>query len=232
MCPRNRRCRMQSAGSARTILRKWVPAVPARQDQAGPAPERSRPPAMPGRGFWVPACSFLNCRLKSDAAGRRVSSARALGRGPRYDLHRRFHNDLHRRFHTEYLKFQTKQHGQYVNITSEVDAALKKSGIREGMILVSAMDITAGVWVNDAEDGLLADIDEWLEQLAPFRENYRHHRTGETNGDSHLKSLIVHHQVIVPVTDGRLDFGPWQQVYYAEFDGQRAKRVIIKAMGE
>ena len=136
------------------------------------------------------------------------------------------------RFHTEYLKFQTKQHRQYINITTEVDAALKKSGIREGMILVSAMHITAGVWVNDAEDGLLADIDEWLEKLAPFRENYRHHRTGETNGDSHLKSLLVHHQVIVPVTDGKLDFGPWQQVYYAEFDGQRPKRVIIKVMGE
>jgi secondary thiamine-phosphate synthase enzyme len=136
------------------------------------------------------------------------------------------------RFHTEYLKFQTKQHRQYINITTEVDAALKKSGIREGMILVSAMHITAGVWVNDAEDGLLADIDEWLEKLAPFRENYRHHRTGETNGDSHLKSLIAHHQVIVPVTDGKLDFGPWQQVYYAEFDGQRPKRVIIKVMGE
>jgi secondary thiamine-phosphate synthase enzyme len=136
------------------------------------------------------------------------------------------------RFHTEYLKFQTKQHREYVNITGEVNAALKKSGIREGMILVSAMHITAGVWVNDAEGGLLADIDEWLEKLAPYRDNYRHHRTGETNGDSHLKGLLVHHQVIVPVTDGKLDFGPWQQVYYAEFDGQRSKRVIIKVMGE
>ena len=91
------------------------------------------------------------------------------------------------------------------------------------MILVSAMHITAGVWVNDAEDGLLADIDEWLEKLAPFRQDYRHHRTGETNGDSHLKSLLVHHEVIVPVTGGKLDFGPWQQVYYAEFDGQRGQ---------
>src|SRR5580700_8151942 len=136
------------------------------------------------------------------------------------------------RFHTEHLTFNTKQHRQYINITPQVEAALEKSKIREGMILVSAMHITAGVWVNDAEDGLLADIDEWLEKLAPFRENYRHHRTGETNGDSHLKSLIVHHQVIVPVTEGRLDFGPWQQVYYAEFDGQRPKRVIIKVMGE
>jgi secondary thiamine-phosphate synthase enzyme len=136
------------------------------------------------------------------------------------------------KFHTEHLTFNTKQHRQYINITGEVDAALHKSGIREGMILVSAMHITAGVWVNDAEDGLLADIDEWVEKLAPYRDNYRHHRTGETNGDSHLKSLLVHHQVIVPVTAGKLDFGPWQQVYYAEFDGQRPKRVIIKVMGE
>jgi secondary thiamine-phosphate synthase enzyme len=119
-----------------------------------------------------------------------------------------------------------------VNITCETETALRKSGIAEGMILVSAMHITAGVWVNDAEDGLLADIDEWLEKLAPYRDDYRHHHTGETNGDSHLKSLLVHHQVIVPVTKSKLDFGPWQQIYYAEFDGQRPKRVIIKVMGE
>lgn len=119
-----------------------------------------------------------------------------------------------------------------MNITDKVEAALRKSGIAEGMILVSAMHITAGVWVNDAEDGLLADIDEWLESLAPYRDDYQHHRTGETNGDSHLKSLLVHHQVIVPVTAGRLDLGPWQQIYYAEFDGQRPKRLIMKVMGE
>ena len=134
--------------------------------------------------------------------------------------------------HTEYHTFNTPGHRQYVNITGKVDDALRKSGIAEGMILVSAMHITAGVWVNDAEDGLLADIDEWLERLAPFRADYRHHRTGETNGDSHLKSLLVHHQVIVPVTAGKLDLGPWQQIYYAEFDGQRRKRLIIKVMGE
>jgi secondary thiamine-phosphate synthase enzyme len=136
------------------------------------------------------------------------------------------------RFHTEYLTFDTRNHREYINMTSQVEGALAKSGIREGMILVSAMHITAGVWVNDAEDGLLADIDEWLEKLAPFRRDYRHHRTGETNGDSHLKSLLVHHEVVVPVTAGRLDLGPWQQIYYAEFDGQRRKRVIIKVMGE
>lgn len=134
--------------------------------------------------------------------------------------------------HTEYHTFHTTKHREYINITPKVDAALKKAGIQEGMILVSAMHITAGVWVNDAEDGLIADIDEWLEQLAPFKKNYRHHRTGEDNGDSHLKSLLVHHQVIVPVTNGKLDLGPWQQVYYAEFDGQRPKRLIIKVMGE
>jgi secondary thiamine-phosphate synthase enzyme len=114
------------------------------------------------------------------------------------------------KFHTEYLTFSTRKKREYINITGEVESALRKSGIREGMILVSAMHITAGVWINDAEDGLLADIDEWLETLAPFRQDYRHHRTGETNGDAHLKSLLVHHEVIVPVTDGKLDFGPWQ----------------------
>ncbi|MGH9489888.1 MAG: secondary thiamine-phosphate synthase enzyme YjbQ [Terriglobales bacterium] len=133
---------------------------------------------------------------------------------------------------TEYWTFHTRKHREYINITDRVAAALAKSGIQEGMVLISAMHITAGVWVNDAEDGLLADIDAWLEQLAPYREDYRHHRTGETNGDSHLKSLLVHHQVILPITAGRLDLGPWQQVYYAEFDGQRPKRVIAKFLGE
>ena len=136
------------------------------------------------------------------------------------------------KFHTEYLTFKTTKHREYINITPQVETALRKSGIREGMILVSAMHITAGVYVNDAEDGLIQDIDAWLEGLAPYRDDYRHHRTGETNGDSHLKSLIIHHEVIVPVTNGKLDFGPWQQVYYAEFDGQRSKRVIMKVMGE
>ena len=136
------------------------------------------------------------------------------------------------KFHTEYLQFSTGKLREFINITGQVEAALRTSGIAEGMILVSAMHITAGVWVNDAEDGLLADIDEWLEHLAPFKKNYRHHRTGETNGDAHLKSLLVHHQVIVPVTKGKLDLGTWQQVYYAEFDGRRKNRVIIIVMGE
>ena len=133
---------------------------------------------------------------------------------------------------TEYLWFNTKGHREYINITGQVQEIVTKSGIHEGMVLVSAMHITAGVYVNDAEEGLIQDIDEWLERLAPFNPNYRHHRTGETNGDSHLKSLITHHEVIVPITKGKLDFGPWQQIYYAEFDGQRRKRVIVKVMGE
>ena len=133
---------------------------------------------------------------------------------------------------TEYLWFNTKSHRDYINITPEIERILQKSGVQEGMILVSAMHITAGVYVNDAESGLIHDIDEWLEGLAPFNPDYRHHRTGETNGDSHLKSLLVHHEVIIPVTEGKLDFGPWQQVYYAEFDGQRRKRVVVKVMGE
>ncbi|GMT42174.1 MAG: hypothetical protein IEMM0002_0585 [bacterium] len=132
---------------------------------------------------------------------------------------------------TEYLWFNTKRKREFIDITEDVEKILEKSGIREGMILVSAMHITAGVWVNDHEEGLLGDIDEWLEKLAPFNINYRHHGTGETNGDAHLKSLLVHNQVILPVTDGSLDLGPWQRVYYAEFDGGRRKRVIIKVMG-
>jgi len=133
---------------------------------------------------------------------------------------------------TEYLWFNTKKHREYVNITPEVEAIVGRSGIGEGMVLVSAMHITAGVYVNDAESGLIQDIDEWLEKLAPFNESYRHHRTGETNGDSHLKSLLIHYEVVIPITGGKLDFGPWQQVYYAEFDGQRRKRVVVKVMGE
>jgi secondary thiamine-phosphate synthase enzyme len=135
-------------------------------------------------------------------------------------------------FHTEYLTFNTSQHREYIHITPQVEAAVKKSGIREGMVLVSAMHITAGVYVNDNESGLIEDIDKWLDKLAPFRADYQHHNTGEDNGDSHLKSMIVHHQVIVPVTNGRLDLGPWQRVFYAEFDGQRPKKLIIKIMGE
>jgi len=134
--------------------------------------------------------------------------------------------------YTEYLWFNTKKHREYINITPEVERILSKSRIKEGLILVSAMHITAGVYINDAEAGIIQDIDEWVERLAPFNPDYHHHHTGEINGDAHLKSLLIHHQVVVPVTNGKLDFGPWQQIYYAEFDGQRRKRVIVKIIGE
>ncbi len=133
---------------------------------------------------------------------------------------------------TEYLWFDTREHREFINITDKVTDITIRSGISEGFVLVSAMHITAGVYVNDAEPGLIADIDEWIEKLAPYRPDYRHHRTGETNGDAHLKSLLIHHEVIVPITAGKLDLGPWQQIYYAEFDGQRRKRVVVKALGE
>jgi len=136
------------------------------------------------------------------------------------------------KFHTEYLTFNTKKHREYVHLTPQVEAAVKKSGVKEGMVLVSAMHITASVFVNDNEEGLLADIDEWLEKLAPFRRDYRHHRTGEDNGDAHLKNLLMHHEVILPITAGKLDLGPWQRIFYGEFDGQRPKRLVIKVLGE
>ena len=136
------------------------------------------------------------------------------------------------KFATEYLWFNTRTKREYINITDRVRSVVASSGAREGMVLVSAMHITAGVYVNDAESGLIRDIDEWLERLAPYREDYRHHGTGETNGDAHLKSLLVHHEVIVPITYGELDLGPWQQIYYAEFDGMRRKRLVVKVMGE
>jgi len=134
--------------------------------------------------------------------------------------------------YTEYLWFNTKKHREFINITDKVEDALSKSKIKEGLLLVSAMHITASVYVNDDESGLIQDIEEWLQKLAPEGPDYRHHRTGESNGDAHLKNLLIHHQVLIPVTEGRLDFGPWQQVFYAEFDGQRRKRVLIKIIGE
>ncbi len=133
---------------------------------------------------------------------------------------------------TEYLWFNTKKKREYINITSQVEDILKKSGVKEGLILVSAMHITASVYVNDDEDGIISDMDKWLEEMAPFKKDYQHHHTGESNADAHLKSLFMHHQVMVPVTQGKLDFGPWQQIFYAEFDGQRRKRVIVKIIGE
>jgi len=152
------------------------------------------------------------------------------------------------RSHTVYRTFATDRRREFVRITEDVADAVREAGIEEGMALVSAMHITAGVWVNDDEPGIQADALEWLDKLAPpswapppgevAREllpeggDYRHHRGGEDNGDAHLKNLLVHHQVIVPVTEGRLDLGPWQAVFYCEFDGRRPKRLVIKVMGE
>lgn len=134
--------------------------------------------------------------------------------------------------YTKYLWFNTSRKREFVNITQDCEEALRESGIKEGMMLVSAMHITAGVWVNDNEPGILQDAMDMLERLAPEGPDYRHHRTGEDNGHAHLKNLLMHHQVIVPITDGALDLGPWQTIFYAEFDGQRRKRLVIKVIGE
>jgi thiamine phosphate synthase YjbQ (UPF0047 family) len=152
------------------------------------------------------------------------------------------------KFHTDYHTFETAERREFVRITDEVQAAVDEAAIAEGMVLVSAMHITAGVWINDDEPGIQADALEWLDKVAPpswkppsndvasellpESGDYRHHRGGEDNGDAHLKNLLVHHQVIVPVTAGRLDLGPWQAIFYVEFDGRRPKRLVIKAMGE
>jgi secondary thiamine-phosphate synthase enzyme len=134
--------------------------------------------------------------------------------------------------HTDYLWFNTKKRQEFVRITDEVAAIVKKSGIAEGLVLVSAMHITAAVYVNDWEDGLISDFQAWLEQLAPSGLPYRHHQTGEDNADAHLKRTLMGQQVILPITNGTLDLGPWEQVFYAEFDGQRRKRVVVKVLGE
>lgn len=142
--------------------------------------------------------------------------------------------------HTEYLTFNTPKRRQLHRITQEVESCCTKSGIQEGMILVSAMHITAGVFINDDEPGLHADIEDWVQRLAPGPAaddskpgpDYRHHRSGEDNGDAHLKNLLIGHQVIVPITKGALDLGPWQQIFYFEFDGRRPKRLVLKALGE
>ena len=133
--------------------------------------------------------------------------------------------------HTDYLLFNTKQRQEFIRITDEVAAIVNASGVQEGLALVSAMHITSGVYVNDWEEGLIHDFQTWLEKLAPSGLAYRHHQTGEDNADAHLKRTIMGHQVMLPITSGALDLGPWEQVFYAEFDGQRKKRVIVKVMG-
>ena len=132
---------------------------------------------------------------------------------------------------TEYLWMETRLPREFINITEPVSAVVRRSGILEGLCLVSAMHITASVYVNDNETGLIHDIEAWADRLAP-PSDYQHHRTGESNGDAHLKNLLLGHQVVLPVTAGRIDLGPWEQVFYAEFDGQRRKRVIVKVIGE
>jgi secondary thiamine-phosphate synthase enzyme len=133
---------------------------------------------------------------------------------------------------TEYVWFETKERRELVNITERIEQLVKKSGVAEGFCLVSAMHITAGIWVNDDEEGLWDDLWEMLERLAPFRKDYKHHLTGEDNGDAHLKRTLLHHQAMLPITKGRLDLGPWEQVFYAECDGRRKKRVVVKILGE
>ncbi|MBN1274811.1 YjbQ family protein [Candidatus Woesearchaeota archaeon] len=133
--------------------------------------------------------------------------------------------------HTEYLWFNTPRRTDFVNITDQVEAAVRKSGVKDGLVLVNPMHITAAVYVNDAESGLIEDFQSWLDKLAPRGLGYKHHRTGEDNADAHLKRQLMGHQVTMAITDARLDLGPWEQVYYAEFDGQRKKRVLVKVIG-
>ncbi len=134
--------------------------------------------------------------------------------------------------HTTYLTFRTQKRKEIVPITDDVERIIRASGIQEGLALVSAMHITASVIVQDEESGLWQDIMVWVEKVAPENPNYLHHRTGEDNGDAHLKNLLLHHQVMLPITKGKIDFGPWQRIFYVEFDGQRNKRVIVKVIGE
>lgn len=135
---------------------------------------------------------------------------------------------------TEYLMFNTKKRREYINITDLVEKLVEKSGVKEGICLVNAMHITSSVYINDAESGLLQDFDKWLEQLAPHEptDKYLHNRTGEDNADAHLKRQIMGREVVVAITNGKLDFGPWEQIYYGEFDGRRPKRVLVKIIGE
>ena len=137
--------------------------------------------------------------------------------------------------HTEYLTFNVSKRMDFVNITGEVEQVVAASGVKEGIMLVNAMHITASVFINDNEPGLHEDYKQWLEKLAPFDPSpqaYRHNRTGEDNGDAHHKRQIMGREVVVAITDGKLDFGPWEQIFYGEFDGRRSKRVLVKVIGE
>ena len=135
---------------------------------------------------------------------------------------------------TKHLTFNTKSRREYINITRDVEDLVKQSNVKDGLCLVNAMHITASVYINDAESGLIQDFDDFLEELAPHEpiSKYRHNRTGEDNGDAHIKRTIMGREVVVAITEGRLDFGPWEQIYYAEFDGRRPKRILVKIIGE
>lgn len=134
--------------------------------------------------------------------------------------------------HTKHLWFNTDKRIDFINITTDVQAEIDQSGITDGLVLVNAMHITAGVYINDAESGLIRDFQNWLKKLVPMDQSYQHNLTGEDNAYSHLMRTIMGRSITAAITDGKLDFGPWEQIYYAEFDGQRKKRVMVKIIGE
>lgn len=176
------------------------------------------PSAAPNRADYT----VLPCKMKEAAGIRPCLPTRIFPKIPDMKTLR------------EYLTVHTKTRRDYINITPQVEDLVGKSGVKEGLCLVSAMHITASVYINDDESGLLQDYDDWLEQLAPHEpiSKYRHNRTGEDNADAHLKRQIMGREVVVAITDGALDFGPWEQIFYAEFDGRRTKRVLVKIIGE
>lgn len=135
------------------------------------------------------------------------------------------------RVHTDYLEIKTKKRYEMVHITGEVERIVRESGIADGLCFVTPMHITAAIYVNDHEQGLIEDISQWLEKLAPARPEYKHHQTGEDNADAHLKALLLHHETTLPVSEGGLELGTWQRIFYAEFDGQRNKRILVKVLG-
>jgi secondary thiamine-phosphate synthase enzyme len=143
----------------------------------------------------------------------------------------KINKSMNMKSYREELWFETKTRRAYLNITPQIEALVKKSGVREGLVLVNAMHITASIYINDDEPGLLQDYDEFLERLAPHEGRYRHNNTGEDNGDAHLKRQVMGREVVVAITEGKLDFGPWEQIFYGEFDGRRRKRVLVKIIG-
>ena len=214
------RAEARARGEARE-LPVFIPSLALSTDNA----------AMIARGRFAGLSRRHHCRLGSQ---RRCSIEALMFRDPSSAFQVR---DLEAscevmKTSTDYLWFNTKKRQEFIRITDEVAAVVKKSGVKEGMVLVSAMHITAAVYVNDWESGLIDDFQVWLEKLAPAGLDYRHHQTGEDNADAHLKRTLMGHQVILPITAGKLDLGPWEQVFYAEFDGQRKKRVVVKVMGE